>query len=549
MEIKTLSRLGRFRDIVVILVRYGFVDILERLDLPSGLVPKRLEQASQESTWVRIRKALEELGPTFIKVGQILSLRTDLIPLALARELSHLQDNVPPEPYENILMQVHESLGSPVNELFSTFEEQPLAAASLAQVHRAQLHAHGEVVAVKVRRPGIRKVVDRDLAILDTLARQLDERIEELRIYDLPRLVSEIRRSLLQELDFVREARNMRIARANFQSWESIVIPAVYEDLGSDAVLVMELVRGAKLRDLEELGEQERERIGSAGLRVTLKQILEDGFFHADPHPGNLLILKGGRFCLLDWGMTGRLTTPTRFKLVDLFQAVIDKDASLALDVMLELSPHGGPHDRTSLEREILDLLDTYHSVSLKNMRIGPLLLDFMTVMRDHGVSIRSDLAMMAKALVTGEGFARQVHPELNVVAEAEPYVKRLAAKRFGAKQLWTSWRRGFRDAGAMLRSLPRQLGEITEKVSRDRLTIRFRHSNLQGLQQTMERTASRLTLGVVTAAMIIGSSMIISTGSGPMLLGYPALGLVGYVLSALFGLWLVVDIIRNRNR
>ncbi|MFW6147466.1 MAG: ABC1 kinase family protein [Thermodesulfobacteriota bacterium] len=549
MDFRTIARFGRFKDIVFILVRYGFDDLVQRLDLPGIGVIKRIEKADRElGTYERIRYALEDMGPTFVKFGQIMSLRPDLLPPSLIRELSRLQDEVAPEAFANIKGVVKESLNRDMDEVFSAFYEKPLASASLAQVHRGVLRETGRSVAIKVQRQGIRRKIELDLDILEAFANRLHERSEDLRMYDLPNLVHIIHRNLLRELDFTREARNMKIARNNMDEEAGIYIPKAYEEFCSEQVLVMEYVEGTKIKDLDHLMPDDAESLASQGLNAAIKQILEDGFFHADPHPGNLLIGDGKRLCLMDWGMVGRLSERDRFELVDLIKAVVEKDSEALVDSLLLITKGEYGIDRRGMERELLEILDTYFSVPIKDMNLGHLLLDITTLLRSYRLRLPTDLVIMIKALITAEGTARQLYPELNVVSEAEESIKRIAAARFRPGKLLHDIRGSIRHFMVLQRQFPLRVFQIIDKLDRGELAIRFEHRNLEGLRKTLEHTFNRLTAGIIIAAMIIGSTMIITTGVGPLLFGFPAMGVIGYLISGLLGLVLVFNIIRGRK-
>ncbi len=551
LDLHTLSRLNRFKEISFTLIKYGFGDLLSRLDLPDKIIfpkPARKSARSEESTWKRIRYVLTELGPTFVKFGQLLSLRTDLLPPELARELSRLQDEVQAEGWEEISTQIEKNLEHPVDEVFAYIEPEPLAAASLAQVHRAQLAKDKTVVAVKVQRPGIEQVIRNDLDIMAGLARQLNERMETMALYDLPGLVRELRRLLLRELDFEREARNIRLAQANFQGHTYIRFPKVFSEFSTRKVLIMELVQGTKLRHVGALPESQRLLLAQNGLRASLKQILEDGFFHADPHPGNIFVMEDGTFTMLDWGMVGRLTPETRLKLITLLEGIVDRDSETVLDILLDFSEHEQGVDLDELHRDIMDLLDDYYSLPLAEVNIGQLLSSITTLLHQYRIRIKSDLAIMIKAMVTSEGSARLLYPQLDVVAEARPFVRRIALGKYSPRFLQRQLRKGFSNLMQMQKDLPRQANHILNKLEEDQLSIRFEHKNLEGMRLTLDRIANRLTLGIITGCMIIGSSMIITTGVRPFIFGYPALGLVGYLLAACVGFWLVVDILRRRK-
>ena len=549
MEIKTVTRLGRFKDIAITLFRYGFDDVVERLDLPGKVLFEKIRKVHREmSTWERIRHMLVDLGPTYIKFGQIMSLRPDLIPRPLTLELRKLQDEVAPVKYEEIKEVVEKSLERPLSEVFSYFNEEPLAAASLAQVHEAIIGEDKQVVAVKVQRPRIRQIIEPDLYILKLIAGQLDGRMEWSKIYNLPKLAQEIEKTLLAELDFTREARHMKICRNNFAGVEEVYIPRLHEAYCSERVLTMELVAGIKMKDLGTDPEIDRELLARRGLRLTVKQVLEDGFFHADPHPGNVMILEGNVFCLLDWGMVGRLTRRTRYELIDLINAVVDKDSERIEEILLNLAGADGSRPETGMEREILDILDIYHSLPIQKLNIGHLLLDITTMLRENKLKVPTDLAVMIKALITAEGTARELYPELNVVEEAKPFVKKLALERWKPQVLWRDLRRNFSNLLTLQKELPSRFRQILEKIDRGELNIRFQHANLGGLRNTLENITNRLTLGIIIAALIVASSMIITTGVKPLLFGFPALGIIGYIVSGVLGLWLIVNIIRSRK-
>jgi ubiquinone biosynthesis protein len=491
---------------------------------------------------------LVDLGPTYIKFGQIMSLRPDLIPRPLILELRKLQDEVAPVKYQEIQEVVEKSLQRSLSEIFSFFDDEPLAAASLAQVHRAVLRENNEVVAVKVQRPRIRQIIEPDLYILKLIAGQLHGRMEWSKIYDLPKLAEEVRKTLLRELDFTREARHMKICRNNFSEVEEVYIPRLYEPYCSEHVLTMELVEGIKMKELGDDDELDRELLARRGLRLTVKQVLEDGFFHADPHPGNVMILKDNVFCLMDWGMVGRLTRRTRYELIDLINGVVDKDSERIEEILLDLARADGSRPERSMEREILDILDIYHSLPIQNLNLGQLLLDITTMLRENNLRVPADLAVMIKALITAEGTARELYPELNVVEEAKPFVKQLAMERWKPQVLWRDLRRNFSTLFTLQKELPTRFRQIIEKIDRGELNIRFQHANLGGLRNTLENITNRLTLGIIIAALIVASSMIITTGVKPLLFGFPALGIIGYIVSGVLGLWLVVNIIRSRK-
>ena len=548
---KSFEKLGRLRQIAFALIRHGFGDVVQRMDLSSHLGGGDHpvdESVKRKPTWVRIRLLLEELGPTFIKIGQILSLRPDLIPVGLTVELGKLQNNVAPLKTEKIREVVAAGLGRPVDEAYSFFDPKPLASASLAQVHRGVIRSTRTPVAIKVLKPGIEDTIAADLDLLETAAETLNRNVENLEVYDLPGIVREIRSMLTNELDMEREAMNMAIARSNLSGFEHMRVPRVYDDFTSRRVLCMELFQGKTLSEMKSQDIQSGREMGVEGLQVTVKQVLDDGFFHADPHPGNLVIMEGGRFGLLDWGMTGRLTRQRRYQIVDLISAMVDKDEERIVDGMLRIAGVDRVDNRHALETEVLEILDIYYSAPLEDIQIGRLMMEMTALLREHRIRIQPDLASMIKALVTSEGTARLLYPRLNAVAEAEPFVRELAKRRYSWSNMTRELKNNMSGFVQLQKKLPGRISSIIDKVEHGRIRVRFRHENLENLISTLESVSNRLALTGIIAALFLGSSMIMDTDIEPLLFGYPALGVVGYMVSGVLGVWLAVLILRRKK-
>jgi ubiquinone biosynthesis protein len=550
MDILALSRLARFRDIVTVLFKYGFDDVAERLHLPGmALINKTRVVLPEMSTWERLRRSMEDLGPTFVKFGQILSLRGDLLPADLIRELEKLQDSVSPVPFEEIMGELKKAFDKPLEEIFSVIEEEPLAAGSLAQVHRAVLKEEDLPVAVKIRRPDIVKTVEIDLQILEGAAPHLSEHLEFARTYDLVNLVKELKRALLRELNFTLEARNMQIISQNMAGEKDVIIPEVYESWTRSSVLTMDLIDGVKLKDLNPEKIEEREQLGQTGLRVVVKQVLENGFFHADPHPGNFLVVEDKQLCLIDWGVVGILPSETRYELVELISAIVDMEAEKVFDILVSLTgANVAQINERLLLRDILEILHLYHSVPVGKLDLGQLLMDLNNMLRTHQIKLPSDLALMFKTMVTAEGTARKFYPELDVIAEIEPFVRRLGTERWKPTQVWRRFSRQLRFYFKLQSNLPGAIQRILQKIEQGDLNIKFRHENLGGLQKSLDNVSNRLSFSIILASLIIGSSMIITTGVKPLIFGYPAIGLVGYLISAILGLVVVISIFRSRK-
>jgi len=549
MHLNDLKKLRRFKDIAGVLVKYGFDEIVDRLEIPGAEFLHKIGPAETGlGLFERIRIVIEELGPTFIKFGQIMSLRPDLLPEDLLLELEKLQDAVPAIESADVVPVIEKSLGQPVSEVFSEFELEPVAAASLSQVHKAVLKESGDLVAVKVQRPGIVHDITSDLDILESICRFLNQQFAELQCYDLPELARTVRRTLMQELDFTLELNNITIARS-YAAQTDILIPLAYPRYSSKKLLVMEFIDGVKFKNLLPATRSDRERIARLGLHTIVQQILEDGFFHADPHPGNLLVSSDMKLCIIDWGMVGRLTEQDRFMLIEMLAAVVDRNSeALMLSFLQICHTRGKKIQRKSLERGLLNVLDRYSALPIKDMDIGGLLSSLLGLLRDHNLQLPVDMVIMIKALVTAEGTARLVYPDLNVVEELSGSVHKLALERYKPQVLWRSLKNSFASFISVQRNLPRQLLQIIEKIEEGELRFNFHLDKLEQLVNTMESASNRLTTGIITGSIIMGSSMIITTGVEPFIFGLPALGVIGYLLSVVLGLWLVVTILRTKK-
>jgi ubiquinone biosynthesis protein len=548
MDFNSLIKLQRFKQIVSILMKYGFDELVQKLNLPGLNLIKRIRSVdSTVGTYQRIRHVFEDLGPTFVKFGQILSLRPDMLPSELVLELGKLQDDVAPIEFDGIREVVENSFGQSIKKTFSVFDTAPLASASISQVHRSILRKEGVIVCVKIQRPDIRKRIEADLGILESIALLIDQKSDEMKSYDLPNLVRVIRRDLLRELDFTREARNMKIARAYAVETDTY-IPKVYEDYCSEQLLVTEYIHGVKLKDIDTVNLENPEELAKKGLKTAIKQILEDGFFHADPHPANLMIMENDKLALIDWGMVGRLTETDRFELVGILKSVVEKDSSSLINDLLDITEGKKSIDFKTMERDLLDILDSYHAVPIKDINIGHLLMAIMTLLQDYQLKLPTDFVIMIKALVTAEGSVRQIYPDLNVVSASKEYIERLRRQSLMPANLWRMIRHSISQFLTQQKTLPHRFARILEKVDDGELTLRFAHTNLNGFLKTLENIFNRLTFGIIVGAMIIGSSMIITTGVKPFILGFPALGVIGYVISAVLGLWILINIIRTKN-
>ncbi len=551
MELFGFTKLNRYKKILFTLAKYGFEDIVARLE---GLYPfkipiKRQKKEFPQNTFTRIRLVLEELGPTFVKFGQVLSLRTDLIPVELANELSQLQDMVEGEPFEKIVEQIKRSLKKDIDLIFTHIDPTPLAAGSLAQVHIGILKHENTTVAIKVQRPHIKHIIKADLKILEEISIVLHNRIEFIKVYSLPEIINELKKMILNELDFKREVRNITIAKHNLSDDDRFYLPRIFPEYCSNEIITMERLDGCSLKEsLPQMTNEQRKETAHSLLDILLKQILEHGFFHADPHPGNIFILNNKKISLLDWGMVGRLSPSIRFKLIDLVQGIVKKDIEQVVEVILFLCYSSKNVDLLSLSMSLQDFIDEYYALPLKDIHMGKMLLDITNILHKHQMRIRPEIAVLIKAIVTSEGSGRLLYPEIDVISEVRPYIKKITLQKLSPVNVYLEIKKGLSTLILFQKEIPKKIDRILDKIEKDELSIGFEHKNLENLRKTLDRITNRLVLGILTAAMIIGSSMIITTKIPPLLFGYPAIGLVGYLCSAVFGSWIIIDILRKKK-
>ncbi|MBI5523618.1 MAG: hypothetical protein HY910_13395 [Desulfarculus sp.] len=546
------QNISRLADVATVLAKNGFADLATRLDLP-GWKPGGPHLAGEKlarrySVGARLRMVAEDLGPTFVKLGQLVSLRPDLLPKDVVLELRLLQDRVTPEPLGAILDEVHKSLGRPLAEVYEDFSPEPLASASLAQVHRARRKDDGRWVAVKVRRPRILTVVEADLALLAALARTLHQRVEYLKPYNLPDLVAEITLHLRQEMDFSLEARHMQNARAQQGPKAQVDIPAPHLDLCCPSLLTMDLVIGTRLEEAA-LTTPQKKALARQLAGTILEQVLKHGFFHADPHPGNILVQSGGlepRLALLDWGLVGRLTPKMRFLVGDLLIAAVEREP---LDLVRALQAMGAAPaqgDEAALAHDVEELLERVHSVPLQQIDTSALILDLMDLMRVHHLRVQPQYALLDKAFMEMEGLARELDPDFDAVEVARPFVGSLWLERWRPDLVYKMARRHVREGLDLLKDLPGRLDRLLGLMERGEMSMEFKHKGLVPLTKAIQDSSNRVTMGLIVAALIVGSSMIITTGVEPKIFGLPALGLIGYLFSGIAGLWLVWSIFRS---
>lgn len=550
---KGYRHLKRFRQILAVSLKYGFGHILSRMKLSvyllrdRGLKMRRLKAVVDLSNAERVRLALEELGPAFIKLGQVLSMRPFLIPPQYVVELTKLQDEVRPIGFNKVKQVILQELGRSPEELFASFDRRPLASASLAQVHRAKTR-DGQEVIVKVQRPGVRKVILEDMSILRDIAILLVKHLPESRRYDPTGIVDELDRTTKREVDFVNEARNMEIFARNFAGEKTIHVPKVHWQLSSSRVLTTEFIDGVKISDLSRFEEfsLDRQIIAQNGGRALLKQIFEDGFFHADPHPGNLFVLPGNIIAPVDFGMMGRLSPGMMKQLSEIFVAIFHKDVDELGRLYLEVGIVDEEIDMVGLKMEMADLLDRYTGVILSRVNMRKVMEDLFQISYRYQIRVRSEFMLLGRALGTYEEVGRLLDPGYDFVTEAKPFVKKMLSRRYDPQIIFRDLLRTGKDLHRLLAVLPQELSSILQKVRRGQLAIEFRHKGLDKMITELDRASNRISFSLIIAALIVGSSMIMRLEVKPFLFGYPLIGILGYLFAGLLGIWLIIGILKS---
>lgn len=550
---KSYRNLKRYRQIVGILIKYGFAEIVDRMNLATYLqIGRRIfkrgvSSVKRLSAAERIRLALEELGPTFIKLGQVLSTRSFLIPADLLNELTKLQDEVPPLPFDKIQHYIENQFGTAIEEKFNKFEGEAIASASIAQVHRAQT-LDGQEVVVKIQRPEVARIMATDLDILADLARLMDKYIPEIRQFDPQGIVRELLQNTKRELDFINEARNIEIFTKNFRDSEHVYVPIVFWDYTTEKILTTEYIDGIKISEIEQLQEAgcDLKFISQTGGMFILKQIFEDGFFHADPHPGNIFVKDRDVIVPVDFGMMGRLDDSLMEELSDLLIGTIQKDADLIIHVLINLGSLDEDKDVRGLRSDIASFVDRYYAVPLKRINIKSIIADIFDVMTKHQLRTPSNLLLLMKSMGTYEDLARKLDPDFEIIALAKPYVRKLMLRRLDLNKIAYEGIKTLRDLYELLKVGPRELELLLRRIKRGQFAIELQDRGLQNLMLEIDRSSNRVAFSLIIAALIIGSSLILSLKTGPFFLGYPLFGLLGYLFAGILGIWLVIAILRS---
>lgn len=548
-------QIHRYRTLTRVAIKYGFGYLVDRFNLhPVRSLKDRVAGERRVhpelSDPERLRLMLEELGPTYIKFGQILSTRYDILPKEYIKELEKLQDTVPSFGYDEVCSVITEEFDGQIDEIFTSFSHQPFASASLGQVHLATLQS-GERVVVKVQRPLVREVIDADLRILYDLARFADQHIKEAKALNPVGFISEFERIIHAELDYTIEAQNADEIRENFRDDATVYIPRVYWDYTRWQVLTMEFIDGIKVSNLEEIEKAGMDRKAIAHNFATsfLKQIFLHGAFHGDPHPGNVLVMKDGGnvVAFIDFGMIGHLDRVTRDDLVDFFIALSENDSDTVIDVLA----HAGAinYDEINLPQfrfEISNMINKYYGKSLRYVNMGVMMREMINMILQHHGNVPSNLILLSKALMIEEEVCSQLDPDYNLRDLAKPFIRNLAQERTRPTRIIREWLRTLPGFGRLVRGLPHRIDQILLRAEGGTLRLEFEHHGLDHVVSELNLMSNRISSSMILSAIILASALIIQSDMQPMVCGVPVLGVIGFVMAGILGAWLVYYMLRK---
>jgi ubiquinone biosynthesis protein len=551
---RTYRHLNRYRQILGVLFRYGFDDLVDTLKLEQyieiGLKMisrNRRERLEKLTRSERVRMALEELGPTYIKFGQILSTRPDLVSVEFIAEFTKLQDKVPPFSFEEFARTIEAELQRPVAAVFAELSPEPLASASIGQVHRGRLHG-GDEVAVKVQRPGIDKTVEVDLEIMLHLATLMERHIEELALHRPVKIVEEFARTIAREMDYTVEAGSMERVAGQFLGDSAVYVPQVFRNISTHKVLVSEYVAGIKVSMIDDLcaAGYDCRKITERGADILLKQIFLFGFFHADPHPGNIFVLPGDVICLIDFGMMGSVDRATREIFVGLVDSILRREDPRTAKILTQMTDWDEEPNPMALEKDVADFADRFFYKPLKEIQLAKLLQQILEVATKYRMRIRPDIFLMIKALAQVESLTRALDPDFDMFSKAAPFIRDVKHKRLSPSRLGEDLTRLVEQSYEFLTDFPKDLLEISRSLRERKLSFTLVLKDLDKMLVTHDQISNRLAFSIIIAALIIGSALIVKSNMPPMFYGISLIGLIGFLTAGVLGVWLLVAIIKK---
>jgi len=499
------------------------------------------EDFPDKSIPIRVRKVLEELGPAYIKLGQMLSTRPDLVGMEIAEELQKLRDNTPAAPFNEIREVIESELEKPLNEIYLKVDEEPLGSASIGQVYKATLRENGEEVALKVQKPNSIEIIESDIEIMKFIAIRADKYISSTKIFNLPAVVSEFERSILKEINYMEEVMNMQNLSKNFKNVPYVKIPKAYPDYCSKRVITMELIKGVAVTDLIEgdYPDINKKRIAKYGVKSYFKQIMIDGFFHADPHPGNLIVTENRKLCYIDMGMMGILNEDFKENLAELILLLISGNTNNIIKQLIYMDIMTPAQNTDELKADIDDLMNLYYGAELKNM--DGMIEDLLNVMVKNEVVLPKEFVMIGRGITLIEDTGKKLDPEFNAATELKKLSKNIIANKYKPKRLAKVGLNYLLQVEHLAKDLPDTLNSTISKFEEGNIKINLKHEDISEI-------VNQISVSLILTALIVGSSLALLGEAGPRIFDLPILGLVGFVFSAVLGAYLVIQYMIERD-
>lgn len=555
--IKEVRDIKRFNQILLVLFEEGFDFLLSKIRLKHHIpITKRLKSRLRKDEGIKpevmLRKTLERLGPTFIKFGQVLSVRPDLIPKEYCKELEELQDKVPEFPFSDVRAIIEKEFGKSIEHLFLHFEKKPIASASISQVHKAILK-NGEKVAVKVQRPNVKHLMETDIEIMFYFAKLLENNVEKIKNFNPVDIVEEFKEWTEKELDFRLEARNAERFKQNFKGSKTVYIPKVYDDLTTEHVLTLEFIDGIELHNIGEIKRKRKKldfnEIIKNGFEAVMTQVFVHGIFHADPHPGNIIIIRNNSIAFVDFGIVGYFDEKLKNKCIDLLYGIVEQDEGLVMDTLISMGMESDDIDYEELKSDIGFIIQPLQGSSLKDIKVSKVLEELIDIALKHKLRMPASFVLFGKTIITLEGVAIEIDPKFNIIETAKPFIEKIVLRRKSPFYAWKSFVHSIDRYKKFAEDFPEKAEKALDKIQRGTIKVDIEDTDIKQLALEIDRSSNRVAYGLLIAALLIASAILIHIEKGPTILGVPFLSFLSFFFASVFSFILFMSIVREKFR
>ncbi len=553
--IKEVRDIKRFNQILVVLFEEGFDFLLAKTKLRHYIpltkrLKSKLKKSQDAKPEVMLRRTLERLGPTFIKLGQVLSVRPDLVPKEYSKELEKLQDKVPEFSFNEVKSIIEKDFGGSIEHLFLHFEKKPIASASISQVHKAVLKT-GEKVAVKVQRPDVKRIMETDIEIMLYFASLLDRYVEKIKKFDSARIINDFKEWTEKELDFKLEARNAKRFYQNFKGSKTVHIPKVYDNLTSEKVLTLEFIEGVELHNIKEIKKRKINfnEIIKNGFNAIMTQVFVHGIFHADPHPGNIIIMRNNSLAFVDFGIVGYFDEKLKNKCIDLLYGIVEQDDELVTETLIGMGMESDDVDYENLKSDIGILIQPLQGSSVKDIKVSKVLEEIIDIALRHKLKIPASFILFGKTIITMEGIALEYDPDFKIVETTKPFIEKLVAKKKNPFYVWKNFVHNINRYMKFAEDFPEKAEKALDKIQRGSIKINIEDTDIRNLSMEIDRSSNRVAYGLLIAALLITSAILIQVEKGPTILGIPFLSFVSFFGASVMLFILFMSIVREKFR